>query len=86
MSRFTKLRGITCNAHAPGRWIDSHGGVDREARALLHAAAGKLSLSARSYHRVLKVSRTIADLDGDPQVRESHVAEALRYRPSGARS
>jgi magnesium chelatase family protein len=84
--RFRKLRGIACNAHAPGRWIDSHGGVDDSARALLQKAAGTLSLSARSYHRVLKVSRTIADIDCDDRVRTSHVAEALRYRPSGSRS
>ena len=84
--RFRKLRGIACNAHAPGRWIDSHGVVDDSARALLQKAAGTLSLSARSYHRVLKVSRTIADIDCDDRVRTSHVAEALRYRPSGSRS
>ena len=83
--RFRKLRGVTCNAHAPGRWIDSHGSIDKSARALLHKAAASLSLSARSYHRVLKVSRTIADIDGDAAVRERHVAEALRYRPSGAK-
>ena len=84
--RFRRLRGIACNAHAPGRWIDSHGVVDDSARALLQKAAGTLSLSARSYHRVLKVSRTIADIDCDDRVRTSHVAEALRYRPSGSRS
>jgi hypothetical protein len=86
VERYVKLRGVTCNAHVPGRWIDSHGGLDRDARALLHRAAGSLSLSARSYHRVLRVSRTIADIDGDREVRECHVAEALRYRPSGVKS
>jgi magnesium chelatase family protein len=80
--RFRKLRGVVCNAHAPGRWIDSQGGIDDSARAVLQKAAGTLSLSARSYHRVLKVSRTIADIDCDDRVRDSHVAEALRYRPS----
>ena len=84
--RYTKVRAVTCNAHAPGRWIDSHGGVGRDARTLLQRASGSLSLSARSYHRILKVSRTIADIDCDPEVRESHVAEALRYRPSGVKS
>jgi magnesium chelatase family protein len=84
--RFRKVRGVTCNAHAPGRWIDSHGQVEREARALLEMAASKLALSARAYHRVLKVARTIADIDGEEHVRESHVAEALRYRPSGRSS
>jgi Mg chelatase-related protein len=80
-ARFGRLRGIQCNAHAPGRWIDSHGGVEASARALLQRAAGSLSLSARGYHRVLKVARTIADIDQDEAVTERHVSEALRYRP-----
>ena len=84
--RFRKLRGVSCNAHAPGRWIDAHGSISSEARALLQQASGSLALSARGYHRVLKVSRTIADLDGEEEVRNCHVAEAIRYRPSGGRS
>ena len=79
--RFAQLRGVQCNAHAPGRWIDAHGMVERSARALLQRAAGSLSLSARGYHRVLKVARTIADIDAEDVVTERHVAEALRYRP-----
>lgn len=85
LDRFAKLRGVSCNAHAPGRWIDSYGRIGVDARALLEKAAGSLSLSARSYHRVLRVSRTIADIDGHDRVGEAHVAEALRYRPSGGR-
>jgi Magnesium chelatase, subunit ChlI C-terminal len=50
------------------------------ARSLLHRAAEGLELSARGYHRTLKVARTIADLDGSDSVAEVHVAEALRYR------
>jgi magnesium chelatase family protein len=80
--RFARMRGVTCNAHAPGRWIDSNAGIQPAARSLLHKAADVLSLSARGYHRVLKVARTIADIDGEAQVLESHVAEALRYRPA----
>jgi magnesium chelatase family protein len=86
VDRFRRVRGVICNAHAPGRWIDSHGNIDDSARSLLQKAAGRLSLSARSYHRVLKVSRTISDIDGDDRVRDAHVAEALRYRPSGGHS
>jgi magnesium chelatase family protein len=44
-------------------------------------AAEKLSLSARGYHRVIKVARTIADLDSSPCIAAAHLAEALRYRP-----
>jgi len=80
--RFSRLRGVECNAHAPGRWIDSHGGVETGARSLLQRAAESLSLSARGYHRVLKVARTIADIDNDDAVTERHIAEALRYRPA----
>ena len=82
--RFARVRGVSCNAHAPGRWIDSHGGIDSPARALLERAASRLSLSARAYHRVLKVARTIADLDGDERVSDRHVSEALRYRPAAS--
>lgn len=83
-ARFARVRGVSCNAHAPGGWIDSHGDVDQSARALLQRAASRLSLSARSYHRVLKVARTIADLDGDRRVFDRHVSEALRYRPAAS--
>ena len=48
--------------------------------ALLHAAVSRLGLSARAYHRVLKVARTIADLDGADRLRSQHVAEAIQYR------
>jgi len=80
-ARFKSLPGVGCNAHASGRWIDANGGVDADARALLHRAADTLSMSARGYHRVLKVARTIADIDADDRIRARHVAEALRYRP-----
>jgi magnesium chelatase family protein len=78
--RYAGMSGVTCNAHAGGRWIDAHGKVTAPARAMLHRAADGLMLSARGYHRVLKVSRTIADLDESDSVDVSHVAEALRYR------
>ncbi|HET7457760.1 MAG TPA: YifB family Mg chelatase-like AAA ATPase, partial [Gemmatimonadaceae bacterium] len=60
--RYAGVRGVECNAHASGRWLDTHGGVEPASRALLAAAAERLALSARGYHRVLKVARTIADL------------------------
>ena len=79
--RFSRMRGVSCNAFASGRWLDSRTPVSSEARALLQSAAERLSLSARGYHRVLKVARTIADLEEETQIGPSHVGEALRYRP-----
>lgn len=79
--RYENANGAACNAHAAGRWLDLHGGLTREARAMLTSAADALRLSARAYHRVIKVARTIADLAGQEPVAPGHVAEALRYRP-----
>lgn len=70
-----------CNARAPGRWLETHGGIEPAARQLLTSAGERLHLSARAFHRVLRVARTIADLDGETAVRTPHVAEALGYRP-----
>ncbi|HEX6628586.1 MAG TPA: YifB family Mg chelatase-like AAA ATPase [Gemmatimonadaceae bacterium] len=79
--RFANKPGISCNAYAIGRWLDAHTPVHAEARALLQTAAERLGLSARGYHRVLKVARTIADLDDQLELGPNHIAEALRYRP-----
>lgn len=82
--RYGKLFGDRANAHVPGRWLSAHTKISPEARSLLETASEKLSLSARGYHRVIKVARTIADLDGDPAVQAPHVAEAVRYRMPAA--
>ncbi|MCU1383993.1 MAG: hypothetical protein JWL71_2690 [Acidobacteria bacterium] len=73
-----------CNARAPGRWLEAHGGLDPSARQLLTSAGERLHLSARAFHRVLRVARTIADLDGDESIHTPHVAEAVGYRPRNA--
>ena len=83
--RYRGVSRVRCNAHAAGRWLDTHTPVDSDARDLLAAAAERSGLSARAYHRVLKVARTIADLDDSPTVAWPHVAEALRYRPLESR-
>ena len=79
--RYHGVSRVRCNAHAAGRWLDTRTPVDSDARELLASAAERSGLSARAYHRVLKVARTIADLDDADRVAWTHVAEALRYRP-----
>lgn len=73
---FTRL----VNADATGSILEQSATPDEKGQALIADAAMKLNLSARAYHRVLKVARTIADLDGATGVRRLHIAEALSYR------
>jgi len=56
-------------------------GVDGAGRSLLRAAMTQPGVSARSYHRILKLSRTIADLEGAKDIAANHLAEAIQYRP-----
>ena len=69
------------NARVPAPRLLADGAIAREARDFLADAATRLALSARAFHRVLRVARTIADLAGDDTVAVGAVAEALRYRP-----
>lgn len=78
--RFAALPGVRMNAEAPGRWMQQHGEIAPEARSLLSEAAERLRLSARAYHRALRVARTVADLDAEPRVGPSAIAEALMFR------
>ena len=55
--------------------------IEEEGKGLMRAAVQQMNLSARAYHRVLKLGRTIADLAGEEQVQTAHLAEALQYRP-----
>jgi magnesium chelatase family protein len=81
-TRFANSRSVSCNAYASGRWLDSNTQIHPDARTLLQTAAERLSLSARGYHRVLKVARTIADLEAAQAIAAQHIGEALRYRPT----
>lgn len=74
--------GPALNAACPPAQIDQVMALDQDGIALLRAASDSMRLSARAYHRVLKVARSIADLDGSEPVRRLHLAEALSYRPS----
>lgn len=73
-------RPIRTNAEADGELLERAAAPDASGRELLTQAAGALHLTARGYHRVLRVARTLADLDGSEAVRRAHVAEALGYR------
>lgn len=72
--------GITCNAHMGHREIKETAQVTTDAQELLRQVFEKLHLSARSYDRIIKVARTIADLSGDDKICDNHIAEAVSYR------
>ncbi len=71
---------IFCNAQMGSAEIGRHCPLEEETKNLLGAAMVKLGFSARAYYRILKVARTIADLTSSPQIRSSHLAEAIQYR------
>ncbi|MGD1038138.1 MAG: YifB family Mg chelatase-like AAA ATPase [Roseiarcus sp.] len=74
------LAAVGCNAEAPANVVEAVAAPEGAAISLLREAAERLRLSARGYHRVLKLARTLADLDGGGAVRRVHLAEALSYR------
>lgn len=80
--RFQDTPGIRQNADIEGNLLEEVAAPDAEGKDLLVKAAERFGLSARAYHRILRVARTIADLEGAPDVRRPHVAEALSYRIS----
>jgi magnesium chelatase family protein len=75
-----KEKRIRTNAELDGTLLDELAAPDAEGRKLLNDAAERLHLSARGYHRVLRVARTLADLDSSANLRRTHLAEALSYR------
>jgi len=72
---------ITTNANMGPTQVRDHCPIDETGRQLLGAAMRQMGLSARAYHRVLKLARTIADLAGEERIHTAHLAEAIQYRP-----
>ncbi|MFI0847908.1 YifB family Mg chelatase-like AAA ATPase [Mesorhizobium sp. IMUNJ 23232] len=84
--RFEEIgASITTNAHCPTALVEEIARPDAAGEALLRDASEKLGFSARAYHRVLKVARTLADLDESETVRRIHLAEAISYRIAAER-
>jgi len=71
---------LVCNADMGPAEIREHCALPHDAESLMRSAMRQMHLSARAYHRVLKVSRTIADLEGAEVIQMHHLAEALQYR------
>ena len=78
--RFKDLKGIYCNAQMTPKLMRQHCVISDAGNILLKTAMEKLSLSARAYDRILKVSRTVADLENSPAILVEHLAEAINYR------
>lgn len=78
--RFANHPGIYCNAQMESKLLNQYAVPDEQGLKILRNAMTRLNLSARAYDRILKVARTIADLEGCPQITSSHLAEAISYR------
>lgn len=79
-SRFETIENIHYNAQMSSKLIREYCALDEQSKELLKTAMERLNLSARAYDRILKVARTIADLDDAPNIITSHIAEAIQYR------
>jgi len=80
LERFKDLNDLYANAQMETKQLKDHCRLDKESNELLKTAMEKLGLSARAYDRILKVSRTIADLNGDKSITSIHISEAIQYR------
>jgi magnesium chelatase family protein len=78
--RFEADNSVHCNAMMSSRMLKEYCVIDEAGKTLLKKATDRLGLSARAYDRILKVSRTIADLEGSEDLKPAHLAEAIQYR------
>jgi magnesium chelatase family protein len=79
-NRFLGMNSVHANAHLKPRAIMKYCSLDEAGKKILQRAIDAFGFSARAYHRILKVSRTIADLDGEEFIAARHVSEAVQYR------
>ena len=77
--RYAAVKGVHCNAQMTEKMLNEYARLDNETMEMLRNAMQRLSLSARAYSRILKVARTIADLEGKENIEMNHVAEAVSY-------
>ena len=80
LSRFKSDRKLFCNAHMESRHIRKYCELNEDCQGLLKNAIEKLGLSARAYDRILKVARTVADIEGKEFIESAHISEAIQYR------
>ncbi len=80
LGRYRDMKHVYCNAHLETRDIRKSCLIDDESQNLIKTAMEKFGLSARAYDKILKVSRTIADLEDVPDIKVAHIAEAIQYR------
>jgi len=78
--RYAEKSGVHCNAQMSRNELDAHCRIDESGNAILKTAMDRLGLSARAYDRIIKVARTIADLDHSESIEVRHLAEAIQYR------
>lgn len=79
-ARFQGHAGVHCNAQMTSKLTREHCNLSNECRAIIETAMNRLGLSARAYDRILRVSRTIADLESSPDIQAHHLQEAITYR------
>jgi magnesium chelatase family protein len=80
LRRFKNIKGMYSNASMGSKEIKAFCRLNSESQEILKLATGKLGLSARAYDKILKVSRTIADMAGEADIQAPHISEAVQYR------